>query len=324
MAELPALDLVVYGTEGASGLLECVDLAEESGFAGVWVGDSPVLWRELHVLLGAAAVRTARVQLGPAVTNPVSRHLSVTASALATLQELSGGRAALGLGLGASAVRTVGAKPARLAELEDAVAAIRRFWAGGGDGLAYVRGLPPIPLHLGASGPRMLELSGRIGDGCLAVVGLRPEQLAAARERIRAGREAAGLSLSGFELTFWVPFAIADDPTGAREDVKAYVARSLRHPLPAPLTPVEQEAADQVRAAYSYGEHLAPGAAHARAIPDEIVEDWAVAGTPEDCRRQLARLAGRGAERVGLVPMGAGSKPALVRRLVRDVLGRGG
>jgi 5,10-methylenetetrahydromethanopterin reductase len=126
--------------------------------------------------------------------------------------------------------------------------------------------------------------------------------------------------VEGFELTFWVPFAVADDGAEAREDVKSYVARSLRHPLPAELTPVEQKAAEQVRASYAYGEHLAHGAAHARAVPDEIVEDWAVAGTPEECRKQLEQLDLRPGERIGLVPMGRDPKPAQVRRLLAEVL----
>lgn len=315
MLEREAIDLVVYGTEAPGGLLVCAELAEEAGLGGVWIGDSPVLWRELYVLLGAAALRTRRVRLGPAVTNPVSRQLAVTASALMTLQELSGGRAVLGLGLGASAVRTVGARPAKLAELEAAVAALRSYWAGGEGGLGYGSDQPAVPLHLGASGPRMLELAGRIADGCLAVVGLHERQLEAARALIARGGPARG-----FQLTFWVPFAIADDPLEAREDVKSYVARSLRHPLPAELTPVEQETAERVRASYAYGQHLAPGAAHARTVPDEIVEDWAVAGSPRECREQFERIALRPGERIGLVPMGREEKPEQVRRLLDEVL----
>lgn len=322
MPSAPEIDLVVYGTEPPDALLECVELAEDAGFGGVWIGDSPVLWRELYVLLGAAAARSRRLRLGPGVTNPVTRHPAVTAGALWTLQELTGGRAALGVGLGASAVATIGAKPARMAELERAVEAFRAYWAGGEDGMAYAEGLPPVPVHVGASGPRMLELAGRIGDGCLAVVGLRREQLAAARERVDAGRRSAGRAGAPFELTSWVPFAVGDDPDAAREDVKAYVARSLRHPLPAALTPLEQETAERVKAAYVYGEHLAPGASHARLVPDEIVEDWAVAGTPEDCEHQLARLAERGVERIGLVPITREPKTRAVRRLVEEVLGR--
>ncbi len=315
MPERAAIDVVVYGTEAPPGLLECVELAEAAGLGGVWVGDSPVLWRELYVLLGAAAERTSRIRLGPAVTNPVSRHVAVTASALLTLQELSAGRAALGLGLGASAVRTVGAKPARLAELERAAGEVRAFWAGGEGGLGYGRGEPPVPLLLGASGPRMLELSGRIGDGCLAVVGIHPRQLEAARTRL-----AAGGPNDGFEVVWWVPIAAAEDPAQARADVKSYVARSLRHPLPAELTDVERETAERIRASYEYGQHLAPGAAHAEHVPDEIVADWAVAGTPGECRDQLRRLDLRPGERIGLVPMGREPKAVQVRRLLEDVL----
>jgi 5,10-methylenetetrahydromethanopterin reductase len=315
MRDRSAVDLVVYGTEAPAGLLQCVELAEAAGLGGVWVGDSPVLWRELYALLGAVADRTTRIRLGPAVTNPVSRQIPVTASALMTLQELSGGRAALGLGLGASALRTVGAKPARLAELEKAVSELRALWAGGERGLAYGGEQPTIPLLLGASGPRMLELAGRIADGCLAVVGLHLRQLAAARERVSAGGGDAD-----FELVFWVPYAVSDDSAQAREDVKSYVARSLRHPLPAELTPLERETAERVKAAYSFDEHLSPRAGHARVVPDEVVEDWAVAGTPAECREQLGRLDLRPGERIGLVPMGRDPKPLQVRRLLDEVL----
>ena len=133
-------------------------------------------------------------------------------------------------------------------------------------------------------------------------------------------RIAAGGPGKGFELTFWVPFAVADESAPAREAVKSYVARSLRHPLPAELTPLEQEAAERIKASYSYDQHLAPDAEHARLVPDEIVEDWAVAGTPDECRMQLERLDLRPGDRIGLVPMGSGPKLEQVRRFVSEVL----
>jgi alkanesulfonate monooxygenase SsuD/methylene tetrahydromethanopterin reductase-like flavin-dependent oxidoreductase (luciferase family) len=160
----------------------------------------------------------------------------------------------------------------------------------------------------------MLELAGRIGDGCLAVVGVGPRQLEAARARLRAGGPDPG-----FEVVWWVPIAAAKDAERAHEDVKPYVARSLRHPLPAELTPVEHEAAERIRAAYEYRRHLEPGA-HAGLVPDEIVADWAIAGTPADCRAQLASLDLRPGERIGLVPMGREPKPVQVRRLLEEAL----
>ncbi len=314
-------DLVLYGTEPAPELLACVDAAEEAGLDGVWVGDSQVLWRELHVLLGAVAARTRRLRIGPGVTNPVTRHASVTAGALATLAELTGGRAVLGAGLGDSAVRTAGLRPARLADLERFLADVRRLWSGGRDGLGYADGRLAIPVHVGASGPRMLALAGRSADGCLAVVGLSARQLDAARARVREGLAEAGRDPGSFELTFWVPFSVSEDDRRAREDVKAYVARSLQHPLPAPLTPLEQEAAERIRAEYAFVDHLTPGAAHSRLVPDEIVADWAIAGTPDECGEQLRALEERVPERLAFVPIGRDPKLDLVRRLVDDVLG---
>ena len=100
----------LYEYLDARTVLEEVQLAEELGYDSVWLGDSQLIWRELYVLLGAAATTTARVALGVGV-EPVTRHLAVTASAIATMQELSRGRAILGVGVGDSAVHTAGLAP---------------------------------------------------------------------------------------------------------------------------------------------------------------------------------------------------------------------
>ena len=94
--------------------------AEESGFDLLGVADSQSVFRELYVALTLAALNTRRVRLGPLVTNPLTRHLVVTASAISSIDELSGGRAMLGIGSGDSAIFTLGAPPATVAGLEDA------------------------------------------------------------------------------------------------------------------------------------------------------------------------------------------------------------
>src|SRR5438445_747248 len=95
--------------------------AEEAGFDLLGVADSQSVFRELYVALAIAARDTSRIRLGPLVTNPQTRHLVVTASAISSIDELSGGRAMLGLGSGDSAIYTLGAPPATVAGLEDAV-----------------------------------------------------------------------------------------------------------------------------------------------------------------------------------------------------------
>lgn len=311
---------MLYGDAPAPELLACAEIAEDAGLAGVWVGDSQVLWREAYVLLGALAARTRRVRLGIGVTNPVTRHPSVTASALRSLAELAGSRVVLGLGSGDSSVRLVGERPVSLRGLERAVARLRALWSDTAQGLRYGAGLGAPPILVGASGPRMLELAGRVGDGCLLTVGRLPEQLDAARSIIAEGRQAAA-GQGPFELVLWLPLAVDDDPARARAAARPYVARSLLHPTPAPLRGLAQEVAERLRAGYSYERHLAQDAVHVALVPDQLVDGWAIAGTPSDCAATLRELADQGFPRIALVPMGR-PKAAVVRRLARDVLPR--
>ena len=112
-------------------LMHEITLAEELGYDQVWIGDSQLIWREMYVLLGAAAQATSGILLGSGVTNPMTRVSAVTASAAATLQELSGGRLTLGIGNGFTSVNTMGRRPATLARLEQTVDEIRALCGGG-------------------------------------------------------------------------------------------------------------------------------------------------------------------------------------------------
>src|SRR5205809_4173085 len=105
-------------------------LAERSGFAYGWVFDSHVLWKEPYVLLTLMAQATNRMRLGTCVTNPATREPSVTASALAVLDELSGGRMDLGIGRGDSARRVLGKPPTTMVTLEAAIVAIKGLVEG--------------------------------------------------------------------------------------------------------------------------------------------------------------------------------------------------
>src|SRR5437016_13377600 len=105
-------------------------LAESAGFTYGWVFDSHVLWKEPYVLLTLMAQNTKRMRLGTCVTNPATREPTVTASVLAVLQELSGGRMDLGIGRGDSARRVLGKRPTSMAMLEEAALAIRDLAEG--------------------------------------------------------------------------------------------------------------------------------------------------------------------------------------------------
>ena len=93
--------------------LESVRKAEDAGYAFAWVIDSQLLWQDAYVYMARGLAETERIVFGTAVTNPLTRHLTVTASGFGTLAQLHPGRVALGIGRGDSAVRPMGLPPAR-------------------------------------------------------------------------------------------------------------------------------------------------------------------------------------------------------------------
>src|SRR5687767_1684524 len=154
-----------------------VDLAqraEANGFEYAWMFDSHVLWRDPYPLLTLIGAATERLRLGTCVTNPATRDVTVTASALATLNEISGGRMDCGIGRGDSARRVIGKPPVTLERLEVACRLIRDLVAGrtvdyeGAETqLKWAEGKWDIPIWIAAYGPKALRLAGRIGDGVI-------------------------------------------------------------------------------------------------------------------------------------------------------------
>jgi 5,10-methylenetetrahydromethanopterin reductase len=304
------LGLGLFPTEPPRRIVEIVQQAEEVGYSHVWFGDSQVIWREVYVNLGAAALATRRVMLGTGVTNPLTRHLSVTASALATLSELTEGRVVLGIGAGDSAVETVGQRPARLVSLEESIGALKRLLAGErvdlGTGEIHLDWIPQvsIPVFIGASGPRLLQLAGRVADGAIILVGTTPEYLQGAFACIQQGAEEAGrdLQAEGFQYVCWAPCSINQDGKAARDFVKAHVARVLKRPLPFTLSSEDQAIVEQIYQHYEYYQHMVVGASHSELVPDRLVTKFAIAGTVEECREQVHRLTETGLHQLAIIP----------------------
>jgi 5,10-methylenetetrahydromethanopterin reductase len=144
---------------------------ERIGVDRVSFPDSQLLWRDVWSTVAAAAMSTERIRLAVMVTNPVTRHPTVTASAARSIAEIAPGRFLLGVGAGDSAVTHIGAPSARTQALSETVQAIRTLLAGG----EVAHDVHPwrlhdpaiVPVIIGASGPRNLALAGRIADGAL-------------------------------------------------------------------------------------------------------------------------------------------------------------
>jgi 5,10-methylenetetrahydromethanopterin reductase len=301
----------LFPTEPVGAMCDYVRLCEDLGYDNVWFGDSQNIWRESSVVMGAAAVGTERIVFGTGVTNAVTRHRSLLASTWATLAEYTGGRAVLGIGTGDSSLRTMGLKPLRLAELEEAVSELRALFrgeevaeatSGAHYHLNYLEGPIDVPVYIAASAPKILQMSGRIADGVIVLVGTAPHFIEAALERIDAGAKESGRTLDDLRIVLWTPTAIHEDSTEARDLVRAHVSRVVIRPLPAPVEPHLQEAVDRIRASYDYYHHMDTEASHADLVPDELVDLFALAGTPAECEKRLAQITGLGVDQVSIVP----------------------
>lgn len=284
-------------------------LAEDEGFDFVGITDGQNIWRDVYVCLTAAALGTRRVRLGPWVTNPFTRHLTVTANALCTLDELSGGRAFLGLGIGDDSVRTIGHRVAKMDELAEVVGLIRRLVRGervetpsGPWHLATARGDREI--YWAAANRLSLEYAGRHADGAIVSGWLVPDLLAGSLEAIRAGVRAAGRAPGSVATIFNSCFSVSEDGARARAASRSYVARALCYASSAQMPDWSKEDMERFRARYDYYDHFAPGQGLASLVPEHLITRKAVAGTPEECAGLLQLVVDSGFDRVALIPMG--------------------
>jgi 5,10-methylenetetrahydromethanopterin reductase len=301
----------LFPTESPARMRTLAHLAEELGYDNVWFGDSQNIWREAYVNMAQAAVGTERIIFGTGVTQAVTRHPSVLASTWATLHELTGGRVACGIGTGDSSLRTMGLKPMKLAQLDQTVNDLRTLFAGGDVQeqqaetpyhLNYVSSPRDIPIYIAASAPKITEMTGRIADGVILLVGTDPRFVEAGLERLEAGARASGRSLDDLHIVLWTPTAIHEDGAVARDLVRAHVARVIIRPLPADLPPDRMAQIAKLRDSYDYYHHLDTAAGHADLVPDELIEHFALAGTPDECRATLERLDGLPIDQVAIVP----------------------
>ncbi len=145
---------------------------EAAGFDAIGFGDSPSLYPETYVQATIVALNTSRVMFGPRVTNPLTRHPSVTASGITAADELSGGRTILGIGTGDSAIFNIGEKPATLKFTREYILALKEMFAKGhttyqGKRVVFTYTKRRIPIYMAASGPNGLRLAGEICDGVI-------------------------------------------------------------------------------------------------------------------------------------------------------------
>jgi 5,10-methylenetetrahydromethanopterin reductase len=314
--------------------------AEELGYRYLWATDDR-LQKDVFGVLAAIALGTEKLRLGPGVTNPYSRHPALIATGIATLDELSGGRAVLGLGAGGTNHRALGIRrEAPLAALSEAIELIRGLLEGRELTLEgrVVRAQDArldfdplrssIPIYVGSRGPRMLELAGAQADGVIVGNVASPDGWRYALERIAAGAARARRELEAIRLTAWVYCSVGDDTESALDAIRPMVATSLatsRAVLPALGLELPPEYVREMEARGWSLERAAVTAA-GRAIPEATLRWFGLAGTPVECAASLRELLSTFPQisQVAIVPAAPRGQSAaeVVRRFSREVVPR--
>jgi len=298
-------------------LADVLAVWEEADAAGVaWVGvsDTPLLAREAHVAAAALVARPGRARVSPMVSNPLTRHPSVTASALATLDELAPGRIALALGSGDSAIYQLGLVPAGVEELRAYVVAVQQLlrgeeaeWHGGRFRLLWgAERARDVKVFVSCHGPKTLRMAAEVADGIVAGFGVHDLAVSFVKDEVAAAARAVGRDPDSIELWWHVvaPRADTEDEALAYYVSSAHlIARSgaAGGTIPEALRPsIEELARDQQLETH---------------------------GAPRPWRLELARASGvdrflieRGGGLFGPAPQVADALRALERRGVDNVI----
>lgn len=304
--------------------------AEAAGFSYGWLFDSHVLWRDPYPLLTLMAQATTTMRLGTCVTNPATREPTVTASALAVLQELSGGRMDLGIGRGDSARRVLGKQPTSMKDLEVAVHVIRALAEGHSvefEGtmleLPWVGGAHRLPVWVAGYGPVALKLTGRIADGAMLQIG-DPDLIRWFVSQVRSSAEAAGREPDAVRVMAAAPAHVGDladsrdrtrwFPALVGNHVVDLVSKYPREDLPEELTTYIRD-----REGYDYHHHAEVGSSNAAFVTDEIVDRFCLVGSAEQHIARLRELADAGVDQFNLYLMN-GNEEEQVEIYGREVI----
>jgi 5,10-methylenetetrahydromethanopterin reductase len=293
---------VALELSSAAEIVRCARLAEDAGFGSFWVPEDP-FFRGAFSVATAAACRTESLRIGISVVNPYTRHPGLIAMEFGALDEISGGRGVLGIGAGArfwikNQLHLGWERPGQA--MREAVDLIRRLLRGERvacngeifrltDAALYfspLRSNPPI--HLGVIGPKNLEMAAAIADGVILGTMCSPEYVRYAREQLRRGAAQTGRDLGGFEVSALLPICISEDANAARESVKPLLAILLGVGVFDATSPILRCVDFPESLLRQFTERFAKGDIPVDFVTDDIIDTFAIAGSPQHCVRRMA------------------------------------
>jgi probable F420-dependent oxidoreductase len=311
------LGVVLQCTPPAARVIDLAKRAETYGFSYVWTFDSHILWEEPYVIYSKILDETRKVIVGPMVTNPATRDITVTASVFATLNEMYGNRTVIGIGRGDSAVRVTNGKPVTVAELRQAVVDLKGLVNGeaieykGNDLRLPWAGASHAGVWVAAYGPKVLALTGEVGDGFILQLA-DPHIAEWTITAVREAAAAAGRNPDDVYICVAAPAYVTDGSeeahAHARDQLRWFGGMVGNHVADIVARygegggAVPQALTDYIknRQGYDYNEHGQAGNTHTDFVPDEIVDRFCIIGPPEEHIRRLEELKALGVNQFAL------------------------
>ena len=288
---------------------ETARTTEAQGWDGMTLTDSQNLSPDTYVALTLAAKATSRLKLGPGVTNPLTRHAAVTAGAIASLQEVSNGRAMLGLGRGDSALFNIGHEPSKLKPFEAYLADVQTYLNGAEmDKNGYRSKLhwldternSKVPVDIAATGPKVIGIGARHADQLSFAVGSDPARVGWALEQMRASVPSERAAPSP---GLYLNVCVHDDKIQAAEMVRGTVGifahfSGMKGNQQDKASDSDRKVYDDLGNNYERPKHGHADAAHAQRIPLDFIERFAIIGSPAECIQRIEPLVALGIERI--------------------------
>ena len=335
---LPAFGLNRFDYSSPQAFAADARRAEALGWDYAFIPSSPLLLQDPYVNLAFAAVETSRIKLGPLIETPMMRNPAVIASSIATVERLAPTRTVLGYGVGDTAVRLMGKRPTRVAELEEATVLTRQLLAGeeievNAARPAILRHAAKVPVWIAAGGPRTLQMAGRIADGVFIRVGRHKANIKTAIEAVHRGAKEAGRDPEKIGIAVILHTILTDDLERA-----ALISRSMAAGFyeysPALFDPPNftwngpdiEELKKQVWPDFHHAADLEASGKVVSFLSDEIADAFSLYGTPEMIAEQLFHVLSYG-HKIDMIiphpmptPMPNWSDPQYIERIPQEVI----
>jgi 5,10-methylenetetrahydromethanopterin reductase len=328
--------------------------AEDEGWTGVGLPDTQSKLPDPYVEMTVAGLATTGLQVATAVTNPFTRDAAITAASICSVHHETGGRALLGIGRGDSSLAHLGYAPAPVAVLRRYLDRVQGYLSGRGQefagadsarheemraiGAGDVAGgpaesrlewldpaLPKVALSVAATGPRVIATAAVAAEEVMLAVGVSAERLSWGIETARAARAERGLDPAGLRVAAYLPMVVHEDRAAARRliagEVGSYARFSvMRGQVSGPVNDQARRVLEKLHSVYDIRQHFTAGSAAARALDDEVIDTFAIAGPAGYCVDRLHEVAELGISKVFVLRVGRGIDPDLHRQADRDLV----